>query len=221
MASFVGQAARAVDVGAVTIDGRPTRSCGVGCYLGRARSQSEVHVRHGERVLRFDLGEHRPAPPQLLPRMVTAYAGLTSTVYKQWTETGDGRGFSVTWREAAPHSFSYRIEGGAEAIVRGTRRWDRLPGRGWQVSRTARSAGFVPPWGNSGRLANARIVREGPRTLTVSFLGASRIYPAWFEVTVAKRDYRLLSLRMTAAAHFMVSRYLAWNAPLEIRPPVS
>jgi copper transport protein len=217
--TFVGQDARAVDIGAVRIDGRPATSCGVGCYAGQAASAREVRVEHGDTVLRFDLGARRPVPRDLLPRMRAAYAGLTSTIYKQWTETGSGRAFAVTWREGTPHRFSYRIDGGAEAIVVGQRRWDRAPGQEWEATSTARTPEFVPPWGNSGRLANAQILREGRRTLTVGFLGASRIYPAWFEVTVARRDLRILNLRMTAAAHFMVSRYLAWNEPVEIRPP--
>jgi hypothetical protein len=219
IATFVGQDARAVDVGSVLIDGRLSTSCGVGCYAGRADSARQVRVAHGEQVLRFDLGSRRPVAPDLLPRIKAAYAGLTSTVYKQWTETGSGRGFSVVWREAVPHRFSYRISGGAESIVVGRRRWDRQPGGAWESSLTTRSPGFVPPWGNTGRLTNATVLREGPRTITVAFLGASRIYPAWFEVTVARDDLRVLNLRMTAAAHFMVSRYLAWNTPLVIRPP--
>ncbi len=219
IATFVGQDARAVDIGAVRIDGRPATSCGIGCYAGRATSARQVQVAHGEQVLRFDLGARRPVPPDLLPRIRAAYAGMTSTVYKQWTETGSGRGFSVVWREAVPHRFSYRISGGAQAVVVGRRRWDRQPGGAWEASLTTRSEAFVPPWGNTGRLANAQILREGPRTLTLAFFGASRLYPAWFEVTIARRDYRVLSLRMTAAAHFMVSRYLAWSSPVVIRPP--
>ena len=43
--------------------------------------------------------------------------------------------------------------------------------------------------------------------------------PAWFTAWIDRATYRPLRLHMTAAAHFMTHRYLAFNRPLAIAPP--
>jgi hypothetical protein len=176
-------------------------------------------VSHGDTTLRFDLTGARPAPPTLMLRIAAAYAGSRSTQYKQWVETGSGQNFDAVWKEVAPHSFTYDLSTGSRAVVIGRRRWDFVPRSGWRVSRTVPSAGFVPPWGTEGQLTNVHVLRTTPRTLTVAFFGASKTYPAWFTVTVDRRTLRPLSVRMTAAAHFMSSTYYSWDQPLRVRPP--
>jgi hypothetical protein len=51
----------------------------------------------------------------------------------------------------------------------------------------------------------------------VSF--ANPTTPAWFTAWIDKQNSRPLQLRMTAAAHFMFHRYVAFNQPLRITPP--
>jgi copper transport protein len=218
MATFVGSDANAVDVGPVTIDGRPTVTCGVGCYAARVRSGQIASVAHGGRTLRFDLGLRRAAP-RIVGRIDRAYQRLHSTVYRQRIVTGLGPKLDVLWTEVAPDSFSYRIAHGAEAVVIGKRRWDREPGRHWRASRTPITMGPKPVWGGGGRITNAHVIREGPRTTVVSFLGANRQYPAWFTVVMDRETMHLLSVKMTAAAHFMHVRYLSSNAPIKVEPP--
>ncbi|HET7758645.1 MAG TPA: hypothetical protein VFK62_01885, partial [Gaiellaceae bacterium] len=76
-----------------------------------------------------------------------------------------------------------------------------------------------PAWGSVA--TNAHVLGEGSvhgrPVWIVSF--ANPTTPAWFTVWIDKRTYRPLQLRMTAAAHFMFHRYLAFNQPLTITPP--
>jgi copper transport protein len=218
MATFIGTDAKAVDVGPVAIDGRPTKTCGIGCYIGRAGRDRIVVVAHGPTRLRFDLGLRLPAD-QLLSRINETYANQRSVAYTQHIATGLGSTVDALWKEVAPDSFSYRIRRGSEAIVIGKRRWDRDSGKNWKRSTTIKSSGFTPPWGGTGPFTNGHVLRQQAKTLTVSFLGADPSYPAWFTVVVNRRNLHVLRVQMTAASHFMLARYLSWNKPVKLEPP--
>lgn len=217
MATFVGTDDRAVDVGAVTIDGRPATSCGIGCYSGTATGGALVTVAHGRSTLRFDFGAPRAAA-RLIARLTNAYRHARSVVYDQRIATSLAPPVQTRWVEVAPDAFSYAIEGGAQAVVVGTRRWDRTPGGPWKRSTTVRTVGPMPLW-TYGPIANAYVLHQGPQTFVASFLGANRSYPAWFTVVVDRRTLHVVTLQMTAAAHFMHVRYVSWNKAVEVRPP--
>ena len=65
-----------------------------------------------------------------------------------------------------------------------------------------------PGW---GRPTNVHQIAPG----VLTFL--DRSLPAWFRVEVARRRPRVV--HMEAAAHFMVERYVAFDAPVEVSPP--
>ena len=67
------------------------------------------------------------------------------------------------------------------------------------------------------RLRESRTGHVLTVTTTVSF--ADPTIPAWFTVSFDRRTLRPRVLHMTAAAHFMVGRYLTFNRPRTIRPP--
>ena len=64
----------------------------------------------------------------------------------------------------------------------------------------------------AGRIAGRPVVRFSMFEPTT---------PAWYTVTLDRGTLRTLTVSMTAAAHFMQDRYVAFNAPRQIRPPVS
>jgi hypothetical protein len=70
-------------------------------------------------------------------------------------------------------------------------------------------------------VTNARVLgsgRVGDRPVwIVSFAMPS--VPAWFTAWIERRNYRTLRLRMTAPAHFMAHRYLAFDRQVRIVPP--
>jgi hypothetical protein len=73
----------------------------------------------------------------------------------------------------------------------------------------------VSPWGT--RIANAYVLRGTPRRVTVSWLDPG--VPAWFTGTFDRATARPIELRMTATAHFMQHRYVAFNRGVRIVPP--
>jgi len=44
--------------------------------------------------------------------------------------------------------------------------------------------------------------------------------PAWYAVTLDRATLRPITVDMTATAHFMRDRYVSFNAPRQIRPPL-
>jgi hypothetical protein len=61
------------------------------------------------------------------------------------------------------------------------------------------------------------VIEDTGETKTVSF--ADPATPAFFEVTLDAHTLLPRVVRMTAAAHFMVDRYVRFNAPRQIAPP--
>lgn len=209
----------AFGVGSRTI---PARPCGLGCYSAAAPAARKVVVHlSGSRPVAFSLPA-RPRPAAaVVARAARVTRALKSLVYLESLRSGPTGGLLTTWSLKAPNEVEYRIRGGAQAIVLGTRRWDRNgPGAPWQ--RSTQSPALVvpqPAWG--GRATNAYVLRDGSvrgqPVWIVSF--ANPTVPAWFTAWIDKRSYRPLQLRMTAAAHFMFHRYTEFDAPLTIRPP--
>jgi hypothetical protein len=166
-----------------------------------------------------------PASPRpgaaVVARAARATRALRSLVYLESLRSGPTGGLLTTWRLKAPNQLEYRIRGGADAVILGTRRWDRnRPGTPWRRSQQLPALRVpLPAWGS--RATNAYVLGEstvrGHPVWVVSF--ANPTIPAWFTAWVDKRTSRPLLLRMTAAAHFMFHRYTAFNEPLTITPP--
>jgi hypothetical protein len=103
----------------------------------------------------------------------------------------------------------------------GARRWDKRGSGPWE--RTVQSPLRVPTpaWGSGWSNARAIGWRRvgGRRARVVTFFDAG--LPGWFELALDPQTARPLELRMTATAHFMHHRYLEFNTPRRIRPPVA
>ena len=76
--------------------------------------------------------------------------------------------------------------------------------------------GFAPQ-GSVFRVGTERIAST--RTTVLAFFGSSAGVPAWFRLWIAPRG-TVLRAEMRAQGHFMDQRYLAFDAPVSIRPPV-
>lgn len=111
----------------------------------------------------------------------------------------------------APHSRAYATRGGPSAIVIGTRR--RGPERaGAPLLESAQTPLEVTqPYGRNP--TNVHLVAAG----VLRFF--DRRPPAWFRV--ALHGVRPAHMQMTAAAHFMVDRYVGFDGPVAISPPPS
>jgi hypothetical protein len=200
----------------------PAHVCGEGCYTASAPRASRVTVLPGgSRPVVFAIPASAPAAAAIVARAARVTRRLRTLVYTESLRSGPTGGLLTTWRLKAPHEAQYTIRGGADAVVIGTRRWDRdRPGAPWRRSQQLPALTVPEPaWGsvatNAHLLSTSRV--NGRPVWVVSF--ANPTTPAWFTAWIDRENYRTLQLRMTAAAHFMFHRYLEFDGPLRIVPP--
>jgi copper transport protein len=220
-ATVVGPSNTGVNGLRVTFDRYPARACGSGCYKALIPFIPVVNVKIAGRILRFPVSMHflskHPRSAEAFVRRATAvFRSLRSAAYVERLSSGPGSLVVSKWKLAAPDLLSYTIPGGPAGIVIGSRRWDRPSPQGrWRKSSGSPLRALAPLWGS--RTTNAHFVRVRRRVLVVSLL--NRSLPAWFTISFDRRTLRPLSLKMTAAAHFMHQRYTSFNRPLRIVPP--
>jgi copper transport protein len=232
VATVLGPSGRGVDGLNVwlraAVDGRrasaPARACGSGCYTTSLQGSRptafgvEIAGAGPSRSVAFPV--FGAWPPQsgtaFLRRATRTFRGLSSAVYLEHLASGPRNAIDTTWKLVAPDRIEYAIRGGAGGIAIGDTRWDRpAPGARWQRSRTTPLEQPFPPWGT--RTAEARLLRETGGLVTLSWLDPQ--VPAWFTGTFDRRTALPRELRMTAAAHFMRHRYLAYDRAIKIEPP--
>ncbi|HET6172693.1 MAG TPA: hypothetical protein VFD90_08810 [Gaiellales bacterium] len=205
--------------------------CGPGCYASSTRASSpprRVSLTLSGRgrspsTVVFALPEHWPvSAAPLLRGAERVFRSLRGVVYDERLSSGPRVTDTSVWRTEAPDRLSYRSSAGDAGVVIGKMRWDLVVGGGWK--RSLQNPPLVmpsPPWGagaydvnllGGGRLGGRQIVRFSMFEPTT---------PAWYTVTLERSTLRTLNVSMTAAAHFMVNRYVAFNSPRQIRPPVS
>ena len=104
----------------------PASPCGPGCYSAATPRPARVQLRlSGSKPVDFELPA-RPRPAAaIVARAALATRKLKSLVYVESLRSGPTGGLLTTWSMKAPNEVEYRIRGGADAIVLGTRRWDR------------------------------------------------------------------------------------------------
>jgi hypothetical protein len=200
----------------------PAKPCGLGCYSAAAPRPRHVELRvSGSRPITFDIPARTRPAATIVARAAGTTRALKSLVYEESLRSGPTDGLLTTWSLQAPDEVEYRIRGGADAVVLGTRRWDRdRPGAPWRRSQQLPALRVPQPaWGSTA--TNAYLLRDGSvagkPVWVVSF--ANPTTPAWFTAWIDRATYRPLRLHMTAAAHFMTHRYLAFDRPLTITPP--
>ena len=194
--------------------------CGPGCYRADERIDGRrVTVVLDSGPVAFDLpGATRPAT-NLVAEARRAFAGLRSLVIHERLASSRRDKITTTFRIVAPDRLTYVTSAGSRAVVIGGQRWD-AQGKG-AFLRSAQTPLELPgaEWGP--RWLNARAVGwanvGGRRARVVSFFDPR--LPGWFELAVDPATHRPLTLKMTAAAHFMRHRYTNFNQRLKIVPP--
>jgi hypothetical protein len=229
-ASVVGQEQPAIGLAvAFRPDGRgsvPTVACGPGCYratVAAAPHSVDVTVNGRGRQpssVQFELPAPLPGPSAaaLVARAETTWRHLRTLVVHDSLSSGPGTGIRTLWQFAAPNRLAYRIAKGPQAVVIGTRRWDKLPGSSWQSSQLNPIPEPVPLWLSvaNAHLLGSTVVRGRP-AWEASFFDPQ--IHAWFTIWVEKSTMRTLELRMTAQAHFMHQVYGPFDTPVRIAPP--
>jgi hypothetical protein len=206
-------------------------ACGSGCYraeltpAGTPRLVVFRLTRPNGRAsaVRYPLPRMWPPPraTRLVERATRAYRALGSVSSDQQLASGLGPVLRTHYVQAAPDRLTYRIEGGAQAVVIGARRWDRAPGGRWRESASSVLHLPAPPW--TGRPFGATLIgRDHVRGLpadVVAFMTRQDGFPIWFTVWLERPGMLLLKTRMVASGHFMTETYRSFDAPVRIVPP--
>ena len=206
---------RRVDGLSVTIAGVAANSCGSGCYeaAGKFVGKVPVSVDGRKRLFRFP-ARARPAAA-LLARATRAFRSLRSVDYVERLASSPRDKVVAEFTLERPDRLEYRIRGGADGIIIGSRRWDRARGGNWVPSPQDPTPQPEPIW--AGHSTNAYLLETTPTTYVVSFLKPTG--PAWFTLRFDRRTLLPRSLSMTAPAHFMTHSYRRFNAAPAIRAP--
>jgi copper transport protein len=208
--TLIGPDGTGVDGRGVTVDGAAAKSCGPGCYRAPA-VPGGLSIGVGDSTVQFDLPARAPDGRVLLQRVTRAYRNARTAVFDERLASTPTDAATTRFTVVAPDRLAYQTKGGPAAIVIGTRRWDRdRAGAPWVSSAQSRLDVMQPYWGNP---TNVHLI--APNVLT--FL--DRRVPAWFRVTLD--GVRPTRVGMTAAAHFMVDRYVGFNVSAAISPPPS
>jgi copper transport protein len=197
--------------------GAEASPCGSGCYTAPLSPHDRVTVAiRGFGSASFALPARAPDASMLVRRARAAYRALAGVTYDERLASDPTHAIEVRWRLEKPDRIAYRVAGSSQAVVIGTRRWDRATPHGrWTASlQDPRLPQPATPWQTA---ANAHILARRGSRLTVSF--ADPTIPAFFTLELDARTLRPRVLRMVASAHFMTDRYLGFSSAREIRPP--
>jgi hypothetical protein len=213
--TVLGPDGQGVDREHITVAGRPATPCGAGCYETTTNARGAVAVVVNGRRLVFQVPRVAPSAAALLPDAARVYRHLRSVQYVERLASSPFDQLVTRFTLEGPNRVAYRIKGGSDAIVIGTRRWDSTDGVHWQKSESGLLPQPTPPW--TPPVTNAHVLARTSDMLRISFYEPS--IPAWFVLTLDPRTMRPRNVNMTATAHFMRDRYTAVNAPRRIFPP--
>jgi hypothetical protein len=203
----------------VRLDGRTATTCGQGCYRADLVPGRAIGVEIGRfgptRQTSFVLPRFPRPAADLVRRLRKRYRALTSVRYVERLRSDATHAITAHWLLEKPDRVEYSIPGGAQGLVVGSRRWDRVtPRAAWQESVQTTLPQPATQWNHA---TNAHVIADDGATKTVSFADPS--IPAYFTVTLDAKTLFPRLLNMTASAHFMTERYLSFNLPRRIYPP--
>jgi len=195
----------------VRVNGRSASACGSGCYTTTASGAPLVRVQVGKSTTTIRVPADAPDATAQLARITRAVRASKSIVFDETLASNPRNATTTRFTAIAPNRLSYATRGGPAAIVIGNRRWDReRPGAPYVESSQTPLDVIQPYWQSP---TNVHEIAPG----VLTFL--DRRIPAWFRVELGPRKPR--ELRMTAAAHFMVDRYVGFDVPATVSPPPS
>jgi hypothetical protein len=195
----------------VRVDGSAAVACGSGCYRVESSHGRRVRVSLDGDTSVFTVPARAQDATTLVRRLGERFRAHRSVDFLELLSSAPGHGISARWRLEQPDRLSYSIADGAQAIVIGRRRWDRLTPRGpWSASAQTPLSQPATQW---ARATNAHLLDAS----TVAFVDPTT--PAFFTVHFDPKTLRPSVLQMTAAAHFMTDAYVRFDSGRALRPP--
>jgi hypothetical protein len=159
----------------------------------------------------------------LLLRAQRAMRSLRSVREVEEVTSGPGSYGRTEYRLQAPNRMAYTTSAQARTVIVGERQWFRSADTPW--TRTAYGSGIpfsVARWFRWTAYATAaRVLRrgrkEGRPVTEIALMDPAT--PVWLRLVVDDRTGRVVRERLVTKAHFMRSRYFAFNEPLSIEIP--
>lgn len=213
--TLLGPDGKGVSGRSVTVAGIRADACGKGCYAARTSARGTVPVAVDGRRFDFTIPTVAPNATALIDRATKAFRSLRSVTYTERLASSTRDHIVTTFTLEAPDRIAYRIHGGADAVVIGTKRWDRTPGAKWVESQSTVLPQPTPVWGFP--VTDAHVLARTRKTIVISFLNPG--IPAWFEVRLDAQTMLPRRLDMIAVSHFMHHVYTAYNQPRRVFPP--
>ena len=140
-----------VDGLVVKIAGVATSSCGKGCYGVSFTPANPAKVSVAGHMLVFPVSL-RPRPAAaLVTRATRAFRNLRSVDYLERLASSSKDKVVAEFTLERPDRLEYRIRGGADGIIIGSRRWDRARGGKWVPSPQEPSPQPEPIWAATSR----------------------------------------------------------------------
>jgi len=199
----------------VSVNGVTAASCGSGCYRALEPVREPNIVRVNGRALTFSVPEQPRPAARIVAGATRAFRALRSVDYLERLASSPRNKVVADFTLERPNRLEYRIRGGADGIVIGSRRWDRVGNKPWVASPQDPTPQPEPIW--AGHVTNAFLLKSTPGDYLVSFM--KPLGPTWFTVRLDRKTLLPRDLRMTTASHFMRHRYLRFNAPPRIKDP--
>jgi copper transport protein len=195
----------------VRVDGQRATPCGSGCYMTAASGHPAVRIQVGDASTTIRAPVDAPDASAQLARITRAVRASKSIIFDETLSSNPNNATTTRFTAVAPNRLSYVTRGGPSAIVIGSRRWDReRPGAPYVESSQTPLDVIQPYWQTP---TNVHEIAPG----VLTFL--DRQIPAWFRLELGPKKPR--QLRMTAAAHFMIDRYVGFDVPATVSPPPS
>jgi copper transport protein len=208
--TVIGQDGTGADGRDVRIDGNRGEACGSGCYRAAAGAGPVAVTIDGRRTT-FDIPARAPDATKRLAALSRTVRRARTIVFEETLASSPTVRGTSRFRLVAPDRLAYTTSDGQSAIVIGERRWDReRPGGPFVESAQTRLDVTAPYW---AKVTNVHAVAPG----VVTFVDPR--VPAWFRIDLRGTHPR--RVRMTAAGHFMVDRYIGFDVPVTVSPPPS
>jgi hypothetical protein len=198
-------------------------ACAAGCYqanVATAKLTGIVTVKLGSASYAFVLPTSLDLPSGSadVVRAGRVWRALKTLVWHERLAASPTEVLHTVYEAVAPHSLSYRIDTGAEAIIIGETRWDRT-GANAKWVRSTQDPPVTQPVPYWVGVSDARVIGIRAGVLDVTFFDPGT--PAWFEAGIDESTGRTLTLRMIATAHFMQHVYGPFDGPIRLRPPTA
>ena len=176
-----------------------------------ASGHPAVRIQVGDASTTIRAPVDAPDASAQLARITRAVRASKSIIFDETLSSNPNNATTTRFTAVAPNRLSYVTRGGPSAVVIGSRRWDReRPGAPYVESSQTPLDVIQPYWQTP---TNVHEIAPG----VLTFL--DRQIPAWFRLELGPKKPR--QLRMTAAAHFMIDRYVGFDVPATVSPPPS